>query len=371
MLKSKTNKTMKNVCFFNSVKFWGGGEKLHLEYAQEFKKKNYNVFIVSNKVSKIAERAIEDSLPVFPISVSNLSFLNPYKLFNLVRYYKNNNIDTVIFSTAQDVKLGSIAAKIAGVKNIVYLRGLAVPIKNSFVNRYVLKHALTHIVANSEETKRRILQNLNNYIDTSKVAVIYHGIEIPHETQNENFLTQIQEKRHGIVLGNAGRLTQQKGQHHLIEIAKRLKAAGIDFSLFIAGTGEMESELKDLIAKNNIQNDVFLLGFVRDMERFMNSIDIFLLSSLWEGFGYVLVEAMIKSKPIVAFNISSNPEIVVDGKTGFLIDNLDIEAFSQKTKLLIENESLRKECGLSGKERVIESFNISDRITEFEQYLLD
>jgi len=360
---------MENVCFFNSVKFWGGGEKLHLEYAQEFKKKYYKVFIVSNKISKIAERAIEDSIPVFPISVSNLSFLNPFKLYKLVRYYKKNKIDTVIFSTSQDVKLGSIAAKLAKVKNIVYLRGLAVPIKNSLVNRYVLKHALTHIVANSEETKKRILQNIDNCIDQSKVAVIYHGIEIPDENENQKFLSQIQEKKHGIVLGNAGRLTQQKGQLHLIEIAKSLKEDGIDFSLFIAGTGEMELELKELIAKNNLQNSVFLLGFVKDMEAFMNSIDIFLLSSIWEGFGYVLVEAMVKSKPIIAFNISSNPEIVVDGETGYLIDNLDLKAFAQKTKLLIENDSLRQKIGESGKKRVIDCFNISDRITEFEKYL--
>ncbi|MBK7812053.1 MAG: glycosyltransferase [Saprospiraceae bacterium] len=52
------------------------------------------------------------------------------------------------------------------------------------------------------------------------------------------------------------------------------------------------------------------------MNAFMNSIDIFLLSSAWEGFGFCFVEAMLRAKPIVAFNISSNPEIVENDKTG-------------------------------------------------------
>ena len=361
---------IRNTCFFDSVTFWGGGEKLHLEYALELKQRNHNVLIAASMNSPLSKKADSHNIEVFPVSVGNLSFLNPIKIIKLVQFYKRKKIDTVIFSTSQDLKLGSISAKLAGVKKIVYLRGLAVPIKHSFINFVILKYILTHIVANSEETKKKILQNFVKFDEINKVKTIYHGIEIPISDQNENKkLDEIVASGRGVILGNAGRLNYQKGQQYLIEIAKKLKDKGILFTLFIAGTGEIYAELESLIEKNNLHNEVILLGFVKDMDRFMNSIDIFLQTSVSEGFGYVLVEAMIKSKPIVAFNISSSPEIIKNNETGLLVDFPNLDMFAQKIQLLIQNETLRNQLGEKGRERVIERFNLCERISEFEDYL--
>ena len=362
---------MQNVCFFNSIKFWGGGEKLHLEYASEFKKKNYNVYLVSKKNSPLSEKSNSQGFNTFNISVGNLSFLNPLKHIRLVRFFRKNNIDTIIFSGSQDLKMGGIAAKLAKVPNIVYLRGLAVPVKNSFLNRLLFKDVLTHIVANSEETKRTILRNLHNHIDEEKVKVIFHGIDVSLLTQKgSSKLDDITNKGRGIILGNAGRLTKQKGQQYLIDIAKKLKDKNIEFTLFIAGTGEMHPTLEDLIVKNNLQKEVILLGFVKDVERFMSSIDIFLLTSEWEGFGYVIVEAMVQSKPVVAFDITSNPEIIIEDQTGFLADFPDVDMFAEKVQLLIEDDTLRQQFGAAGREDVLQRFQLNQRITEFEYYLL-
>ena len=358
---------MRNICFFDSVKFWGGGEKLHLEYALELKKRNYEITLLSGKDSPLSKIASIKGFDISQITVKNLSFLNPFKIIRLVRFYKKKNIDTVIFSASQDLKLGSISAKLAGVKNIVYLRGLAVPIKSDLINYIIFKFILTKIVANSEETKRMILQNLGKYIENEKVKTIYHGIDIQSSDLNDyQKLDEIVTKGRGVILGNAGRLTPQKGQQDLIEVARRLKENHVEFTLFIAGTGEMKAELESLIENNDLQEEVILLGFVKEMDCFMNSIDIFLQTSISEGFGYVLVEAMIKSKPVVAFNMSSSPEIVTEDETGFLVKYHDIEMFSQKTQLLIQDEALRRQFGENGKKSVIKRFNISDRITDFE-----
>ena len=133
----------------------------------------------------------------------------------------------------------------------------------------------------------------------------------------------------------------------------------------------MESRLQSLIAEYNLENEVILLGFVKDMEAFMNSIDIFVLASKWEGFGYVLVEAMVKSKPVVAFDITSNPEVVAADQTGFLVDYPDLESFAEKTSQLIEDENMRTQMGEAGKKRVYENFVIGDKISEIEAYLLN
>jgi len=361
---------MRNICFLNSLKFWGGGEKLHLENAVEFKKINYNVFLLCKLNSPLWDKANLEKLNTFPVNVGNLSFLNPFKVIKLIRYYKRTEIDAIIFSSSQDFKIGSISAYLAGVKRIVYLRGLAVPIKNSLVNRIIFKHILTHIIPNSNETKINMLKYLGKYVNEERVKTIYHGIDpVNFDLSQNNKLDIIQEKGHGVILGNAGRLTEQKNQHKLIEIAKNIHDEGVDFTLFIAGAGELHSELETLIDKYQLKNTVVLLGFVEDMDAFMNSIDIFLLTSVWEGFGFVLVEAMIKSKPIVAFDKTSNPEIIENNKSGFLVNYPDLELFANKTVQLIKNETLRKTMGNEGFEAVQRRFILKDRVLEVESYL--
>lgn len=361
---------MKNICFLNSINFWGGGEKLHLEYATEFQKRKYNVIMMANNQSPLWKRAAEQGIKTFPITASNLSFINPVAVLKLCRFFKQQNVDTVFVSNSQDVKLGSIAAKLAGVKNVVYYRSIDVAINGGITNRVIFKHCLTHIVANSNNTKSNILKNLEKQIDPKSIKTIYYGVDTKKFKNNDiGVLKTIEEKGHGVILGNAGRLTTQKGQQYFIDIAKKLKAQNLDFTLFIAGTGELHDELAAAITENKLQDNVILLGFVEDMELFMNSLDVFVLSSMWEGFGYVIVEAMLKSKPVVAFNMTSNPEIVLDNKTGFLVDHPNLDMFADKIKALIDSEELRTQMGQAGLDSALERFILEDRVTELESFI--
>lgn len=355
---------MTNVCFFNSIKFWGGGEKLQFENALFFHNKGYQVTIACASGSPLMEKASEVGIPTFAIHLTSLSFLNPAKRQKLKTFFKSKKIDTVIFTTSQDTKAGGFAAKSAGVERIIYLRGLAAPIKGSFINRQLFRKTLTHIVANSEATKQKILENLTGVLPEEKVRVIYHGIEI---SDKKDALFPVENNK--IILGNAGRLTKQKGQENLILLAKHLKKRALNFELQIAGTGELEEELKNSIVKNNLEEEVKLLGFVENVPNFMKGLDIFILSSLWEGFGFVIVEAMEKSKPVVAFNLSSNPEIITEGETGFLVDYPDMEAFADRIQQLAENTELRSNMGKAGRLRAETHFEIEERISEFEQYI--
>jgi glycosyltransferase involved in cell wall biosynthesis len=362
---------MRNICFFNTLKTWGGGEKFYLENAVGFKEKGYNTLVACDDHSILSQKIFSHDLVKLSVNnVKNLSFLNPFRLYKVYLLLKENDIDTLIFSTSQDLKLGGIAAKLARVNKIIYRRGLAHPIRGSFLNKFLLKHVITHIFANSEETKRTIRENLRSQIPENKITVLYNGIK----TSKVDTETQLEEiKRNNpkeIILGNAGRLSKQKGQILLLDLANVLFQKKIPFKLYIAGTGELQNELEREIKKRNLQETVILMGFVKNIDAFMNSIDIFLLSSIWEGFGYVLVEAMMHSKPIVAFKITSNPEIVIHEKTGFLVDYPNMDDFAHQTLRLIENSQLRKEMGAHGLSRVKEKFKLKDSISRLEQYLL-
>lgn len=361
---------MKKICFFNSSNFWGGGEKLHLENAKAFRKKEYEVTIAAHQNSELWTRAQNEGFKTFAVQVGSTSFLNVFKLLRIKSYFQKEGIDTVIFTTSQDLKIASIAAHWAKCDKVVYLRGLATPIKNSIVNRYCMNTACTHLIANSQETKRTMLQHLSKYIDADKIAVIYHGIDKKLLADGGDKLPQIVADESTVVLGNAGRLTLQKGQQHLIEVAENLKEQGIKFKLYVAGTGELHDQLQACISAKKLENEVILLGFVADMEAFMRSIDIFVLSSSWEGFGFVIVEAMAKGKPVVAFDITSNPEIITDEKTGLLATHLDTRDLTKQTASLILDTELRKQMGQAAKQSVVDRFLIEERITELEEYLL-
>ena len=362
---------MKKICFFNSSNFWGGGEKLHLENAKAFRKKGYQVNIAAHQDSELWNRAQDAGFETFAVTVGSTSFLHIAKLLRIKSYFKTAEIDTVIFTTSQDLKTASIAAHWAGCEKIVYLRGLATPIKNSAVNRYCMRTACTHLVANSQETKRTMLQNLSSHIAEDKIAVIYHGVDEKLLEDTGKRLSEITRTEGTIILGNAGRLTTQKGQHLLIEVAEKLKSRAVNFILYIAGTGELYESLKTDIEQKGLQNEIVLLGFEKDMEAFMQSIDVFLLSSSWEGFGFVIVEAMAKGKPVVAFDITSNPEIISDGETGLLATHLDVGDFADKAEQLIKNTELRTRMSTAAKRSVNERFLIEARIAELEEYLLN
>lgn len=360
---------MNKVCFFNSTPFWGGGEKLHLEYALYFKQVGVDVILACKPKSPLHKKAQEAGLSTLSVTAGNLSFLNPFAVHKVAKALKTHGVDTVIATTSEDIKICAFASKKANISRVVYLRGLAVPIKNSIVNRLIFSKYLTHIVANSEETKRQMFTHISENNIGAKVGVIYHGIDTSISLTTQQVYPLPHKKPNTVILGNAGRLTKQKGQDLLIAVAKILKDRNVDFQLYIAGDGALKEDLEATIKSHNLTNHVFLLGFVAEMNAFMNAIDVFLLSSAWEGFGFVLVEAMLTGCPVVAFNKSSNPEIVSDQETGFLVTYPDVDAFADKVEMLIKDEALRKTLGEKGKQRVRSHFDKQQRIKDFLNFI--
>ncbi len=358
----------RSVCFFNTTPFWGGGEKWHLESAIGFRDRGHRVLVVAAPSSPLLDRARAAGLEVMGIRLSSLSALNPRVLWRLARLFRSHRIEAVIFNGPHDVKAGGLAALIARVPERVYRRGLALPVVNRWLNRFTFRRGLTRILANSEATKRTLLQNLEGAVPMERVGVIYNGIDL--EAFDGRPLRPVFERQDGeVVLGNAGRLTAQKGQDFLLRVAERLQTDGVPFRLLIAGEGELEDALRRRIRDLGLEDRVELLGFVEDAPSFLKAIDVFLLSSLWEGFGYVIAEANAAGKPVVAFDVNSNPESIEDGDTGFLVPAGDLEAFAERVRTLIEDPELRRAMGRAARARVEERFQAADKLDELERLL--
>ena len=359
---------MKNVCFFNSTMFWGGGEKAHLEYAENFKSAGYCVFVVCSTGSDLEVKVKEKRLNYFSLKIGNLSFLNLNKKNILVEFFLREKIDTVFLNASNDIKIGGSAAKKAGVRNIVYMRGLAVPVKKSPLNKYLFTKVLTHIVPNSFDTRKAFLTKLRPRLNENNVPVIYRGINFK-EWDSRPVKKRSFKNGNEIILGNVGRLEKQKGQKYLIDLAKILNDKGLNFKIIIAGSGPLEAELKSLISKHKLDDKIQLIGFQSDVKSFLNSIDIFVFPSLWEGFGNAMVEGMAEKVVPVAFKLTSNPEIIIDGKNGFLVEYPNLSLFAEKVLYLADNPQERLKMGKLARETVIGNFDLKKIIGDWEELL--
>jgi glycosyltransferase involved in cell wall biosynthesis len=356
------------ICFFNSAKVWGGGEKWHHEISTGLYVKGYSTVVITNKKSELFNSINLTGQKVYAVKISNLSFLNPFKVFSLKKLFLKEKIDIIIINLSADLKVAGIAAKLAGIKKIIYRRGSAIPVRNRWLNRFIFKNIVTGIISNSEDTKRTILQNNARLFAHDKIKVIYNGIDIKKydlDTKRKLFVGSNDE----IILGNVGRLVHQKGQRYLIDIASELHKKSQKFKILIGGEGPLKKELVLYAQRLNVAGHIVFLGFINDIVAFMNSIDIFILTSLWEGFGYVITEAMLCHKPVVAFNVSSNPELIEDSKTGFLAEFNNIPDFTRKLTLLINDNDLRVKQGKQGHIRVKSHFTIDKAVKEVENYL--
>ena len=382
-LRVTNHHIMQKLCFFNSVSSWGGGEKWHHDMSVRLHEMGFPVIVVAGKHSELGIRLRGSGIELEAFHITNRSFLNPLKLIQLVRSFRRHGIDTIILNLPSDLKVAGLAARLAGVRRIIYRRGSAIAVRNTLLNRFIFKYLVDDIIANSQETARTILSHNPHLFDPKKIHVIYNGIDLqdfrclPGDTQGtaEGLNTRTiphpapdlasgPSGRIGtFVIGHAGRFARQKGQHLLLEAASKLKNRGVGFQLHMAGAGHLEATLRQEVSARNLESEVFFTGFSHDIKSFMEGIDVFVLPSLWEGFGYVLVEAMACGKPVVAFDTSSNPEIIVNDKTGFLVAPYNTDALADRLEQLATNKVLRSSLGSTGRQRVEQHFSI-DKTTE-------
>ena len=359
---------LKSFCFFNTVEEWGGGERWHLDIALHLRSKGHRVMVITRPGAVLGERARKEGITVFEIILKNLSVLNPFILLKLANVYKVNKVDTVVLNLSRDLKCGGISAQMAGVKNIIFRRGSDRKVRNYFINRYFYQKVVTGILTNSQATKRAILSNGVSLVDPDKITVIPNGIDTQKFLDRSFEVIEPKEKS-SFVLGALGRLEPQKNFEFLIPVALALKRRGVPFQFLVGGKGSQEYSLKSTVAKYDLTDVFHFLGFLDNPKDLLMSSDIFLLPSLWEGFGYVIVEASLSELPVIAFDISSNGE-VINQATGHLTPPHDVATFCDKIVYLYNHPEERKAMGMAGKNFVVEHFESAKIFERIEAYLM-
>lgn len=342
----------------------GGGEKKHLHYARALRDRGHDVFMIVQKGSALDIAAAKEDLKTYHVTAGNLSILNPFKRNKLRQIFRGEVCDAVLFNGPRDLKLGAPVAHRAGVKSVIYWRGIAVPPNNSMINRGLFTKFVDVVITNSQQTKMLMQKALPEQLPDSKFRVIYNGIDMDATEETGREAPGVP-----LIIGNAARLTAQKGQTHLITLAQQLKEEKIQFQIRIAGEGEERNMLEAEIRKSGMQDSIRLEGFVSDMQKFYREIDILAFPSEWEGFGFSMVEAMAAGVPVVAFDVSSNPEIIRDGYGGDLVPFRDMTAFSERILHLAKDPALYQKMSKQAIQHARAHFQLSDKISAMEECL--
>ena len=160
-------------------------------------------------------------------------------------------------------------------------------------------------------------------------------------------------------------MTHAKGYPCLIR-AYHLISKKITSDLVILGIGEEEERLRVLTRELGIEERVEFLGFQENPYKFMKNASLFVLSSLWESFALVIVEAMACGVPVISTDCPSGPgEIITPGENGMLVSPADEKALAEAMLKLLEDESLRRKFSCEGKKRA-EDFRIEKILPQYE-----
>jgi len=164
-------------------------------------------------------------------------------------------------------------------------------------------------------------------------------------------------------------LRKAKGVKYLIEAIEILKSRGFNFKSIIVGGGYLTQEIQSLITDKNLDSDVKLKGPLphEAVIEMYNVADIFVLPSLSEGIPIALMEAMAMELPVIATDITGIPELVDDGKNGFLVRPGKPGEIAEQIDLLLNDEILRKQMGIKGREKVEQRFSLDRNAGQVEK----
>lgn len=353
----------------DSIRIWGGAQRFILELSAGLTARGHEVVIRTYPGSPLAARARAQSLPVDEVRIRADSA--PWIVLPSAWHMRRRPYDAVITTWDKDLRTTGLAARLAGRGTLViHTRECDDPVKNKARYRWFYTRVADHIVVNSEATMNTTLASVP-WLDRERVTVLYKGIDLEdYRTLDPGpWSARLDPNDSRVVVGFAGQLVGRKRVDVLMHALATPDFASLPWHLAIAGTGPAEQSLRQEAKKLGINDHVTFCGFVEDLPRWMSAIDVLVLPSLIEGFGYVLAEAGAAGKPCVAYRASSVPEVLKDSETGLLADYGNDAELAAHLKRLVADAPLRERMGAAARRDVFERHGLETMVTRAEELL--
>jgi sugar transferase (PEP-CTERM/EpsH1 system associated) len=284
---------------------------------------------------------------------------------------KENHVDIIHTHNEKAQLYGGMAGLLARVPVVHTKHG-----KNSLDCRTILRNNISarmcrKVVAVSCDAATECTQR--EMIPSAKVLTILNGVDTERFSpagDQMNFKKRLGFSEDTLLIGIVARLAPVKDHATLFEACRILNESAYQFRLFVVGDGPLKDQLEAVAYSLGIDKQVIFTGMRDDIPDLMRAMDIFVLSSLSEGISITLLEAMSCCLPIVATEVGGNPEVVVDGLTGFLVPPQHPELLADKLRVLITDQQLRQQMGKVGRQRVVNHFSIKETAEKYRQLYL-
>lgn len=355
------------ILFSTHLREWGGGELWMLTAARAMAARGHEVTLAAPDASVIATRARDAGIEV--LAVEYTRDFDPSSFFRVWRFCVGRGVDVLCLNMDRVLRVGGLAARLAGVPVVMPRRGSEFPLKGHLNYRFNYGVVATGMIVNSQATARTLCQGIP-WRPRGNIHVLYNGLDLsPYEDTppREEIRAELGFEPEGLLLVSVGELTSRKNTRLTVSILPRLIERFGNVSLLVVGEGV---ERENLIAQAHdldVDQALLLLGFRDDVPSLLKACDVLVHPAHIEGFGFAVAEGMAAGLPCVATDASSLPEIVVPGVTGALFPDDDADALFEALVPYLADPVLRLTHGEAGRARVHERFELEARMDELAQ----
>lgn len=238
---------------------------------------------------------------------------------------------------------------------------------------FVISRLLANFVFKNADHCICISKSVLNYLkeikeisDEKKTSVVYYGIDNSQEVDND-----LGRSKNVSTIGTIGRLVEQKNYPVLLKAFKGLHLTNPHIRLLIVGDGKLKNKLKSLASDLGIADAIEWVGRTHLIEEAFRKMDVFVLPSIYEGFGLVLLEAMQHRVPIIASDVSAIPEVLGAQYKGLFRSNSDADLLIMLMKAMEPNFRDLLVSEYSGRLNFFDSIEMGNKISSIYSQILD
>ncbi|MDT7893738.1 MAG: glycosyltransferase family 4 protein [Armatimonadota bacterium] len=365
----------------------GGAEWNTLYTCQLLNRSRYEPLLATGPETgpegSLIEATEASGIPVFivPDLIREIDLKRDLKaLVQLIRLYRDLEVDIVHTHTSKAGILGRLAGRLAKVPVVIHtVHGFAftAPLPKWQRQLYITLEKMAGRWCDALIFISKPLMAEAGKLgigDPKTYAYIPSGIDTKaFQNGNNNGNRELKRRMLGLtdhvpIIGTVSRFVKDKGLELILEAAAQLKAKGLKFHMVWVGDGPMRDELERLAQKLGVADRLSITGMCTDVPAWLSCFDIFVLPTMWEGMGRVFLEAQAAGIPVIGTKVGGVPDVVRDGETGILIQPNDAKTLAETIELLITNAELRRQMGIAAAQFASnEQFQVEFMVRKIEE----
>ena len=352
----------------DTARTWRGGQNQVLLTVNGLRGIGHRASLVAHPNGELRKRAQEglDLIPIAPVSEMDL-----HAGWRLARVIGRLAPDVIHAHDPHGVAMAALALSFGAASRwkqgtrapaLVASRRVDFHLKLNSLSRWKYRQVDCFVCASVAIQQMLI----GDGVPAERTVAVHEGIDVDHvdATPAVNVHEALWLPHHAPLIGNVAALVPHKGQRYFIEAAHLVVQKIPDARFVILGEGDLREHLEHLVREHHLEKHVLLPGFRTDVIGCIKGLDLFVMSSVTEGLGTSLLDAMACRKAIVGTRAGGIPEVVDEGRTGLLVEPRDSHQLADAIVRLVNDEALRRRMADAGSARVRERFTVERMVAD-------